>query len=248
MSNTPVRSVGIVGYGHFGRFVHRLAERFFPELEVRVFSRHAESASEVTFSDLESVAQSDIVILCGSISSYETQLRTVLPLLGKRSVVVDVATVKKHTNELFRATLGDRPFLCTHPMFGPESYEKQGRDVTGFRIVVTDHSLPVEQYERLKNVFATLGFLIIELTADEHDRYLAESLFLTHYVGQSILKAGFVRTNMDTVSFSFLMDAVESVKDDTQLFTDVYRYNPYCQAVAERLHAAQEAVYREVRK
>jgi prephenate dehydrogenase len=128
-------------------------------------------------------------------------------------------------------------------MFGPESYKKHNGNVTGFRIVVTDYSLRNDDYQQLKNLFATIGFLIIEMTADEHDQRLAETLFVTHYVGQSILKAGFGRTPIDTLSFQFLMDAVESVKDDTQLFADVYRYNPYCREVAERFHQAQQTVF-----
>jgi prephenate dehydrogenase len=131
-------------------------------------------------------------------------------------------------------------------MFGPESYQKYGGNVNGFRIVVTDYVLANDQYQVLKNIFATLGFLIIEMTADEHDARLAETLFLTHYIGQSITKAGFERTPIDTLSFQFLMDAVESVKDDTELFRDVYRFNPYCVAVAERFHAAQDAVFKEL--
>ena len=131
-------------------------------------------------------------------------------------------------------------------MFGPESYKKHGGDVSGFRIVVTDYALANDQYQLLKNIFATLGFLIIEMTADEHDKRLAETLFLTHYVGQSILKAGFHRTSIDTLSFQFLMDAVESVKDDKALFADVYHFNPYCKEVAERLHSAQEKVFEEL--
>ena len=42
------------------------------------------------------------------------------------------------------------------------------------------------------------------------------------------------------------MDAVESVKDDKALFIDVYRFNPYCKEVAAHLHAAQQAVFKEL--
>jgi prephenate dehydrogenase len=131
-------------------------------------------------------------------------------------------------------------------MFGPESFKKHGGQVNGFRIVVTDYHLANDQYQLLKNAFASLGFVIIEMTADEHDKRLAETLFLTHYVGQSILKAGFTRTAIDTLSFQFLMDAVESVKDDKNLFADVFRFNPYCKEVATRLHEAQQAVFKEI--
>jgi prephenate dehydrogenase len=240
-----VTSVGIVGYGHFGTFLHELTSRFFPELKLKAYSRRAEVDGEKFFS-LEDVSRCDVVILCGAIAEYEDQLKAVIKYALAETIIVDIATVKKHTSELLRTYCEGRRFLSTHPMFGPESYKKHNGDISGFRIVITDYVLQNDQYQRLKNVFATLGFLIIEMTADEHDKRLAETLFLTHYVGQSILKAGFNRTSIDTLSFQFLMDAVESVKDDKALFQDVYRFNPYCQEVAKRLHDAQDEVFKEL--
>jgi len=240
-----ITSIGIVGYGHFGQFLAALAERFFPEVTVKIYSRRAEVDTQ-TFFSLEEVAVCDVVILCGAIKEYEEQIKTAVKLSLPETIIVDVATVKKHTSELLRTHCEGRRFLSTHPMFGPESYKKHGGAVTGFRIVVTDYVLANDQYQILKNTFASLGFVIIDMAADEHDKHLAETLFLTHYVGQSIIKAGFGRTAIDTLSFQFLMDAVESVKDDIELFRDVYQFNPYCKEVAERLHRAQESVYREI--
>lgn len=245
LKSIMINTVGIVGYGHFGKFLHELAKRFFPTIVVRVYSRRAAVDGE-TFFDIQTVSQCDVVILCGAIHEYEAQLRQVLECALPETIIVDVATVKKHTSDLLRTYCEDRRFLSTHPMFGPESYKKHTGNVNGFRIVVTDYQLANNDYHILKNLFATLGFLIIEMTADEHDKRLAETLFLTHYVGQSILEAGFQRTAIDTLSFQFLMDAVESVKDDKKLFADVYKYNPYCKAVAERLHAAQQNVFDSV--
>jgi prephenate dehydrogenase len=240
-----ITSVGIVGYGHFGKFLHELAGRFFPELSVKIYSRRAEVDGE-TFFTLKEVSVCDVVIICGAIKEYEEQIKAVVAASLPETIIIDVATVKKYTNELLRQYCEGRRFISTHPMFGPESYKKHGGNVSGFRIVVTDYALANDQYQLLKNVFATLGFLIIEMTADEHDKRLAETLFLTHYVGQTILKARFERTAIDTLSFQFLMDAVESVKDDKALFQDVYRFNPYCKEVAQRLHEAQDAIYREL--
>ena len=242
-----VNTVGIVGYGHFGKFLLELGQRFFPEVEFRVHSRHMER-DDKTFFDLKTVAQSDVVILCDGIHEYKERMLAVLEYALPETILVDVATVKKFTSELCRKYCDGRRFISTHPMFGPVSYQKHKGDVSGFRIVVTDYALNNDTYQRLKARFADLGFNIIEMTADEHDKRLAETLFLTHYIGQSILKAGFKRTEIDTLSFQFLMDAVDSVKDDKKLFADVYRFNPYCKEVAERFHAAQEEVYAELKK
>jgi len=241
------KTVGIVGYGHFGSFVCELVQRFAPEVSVKVYSRRFTSDDKLFF-DLAEVASSDVVILCGSIREYEEQLLMVKEHMTPKTILVDVATVKLHTTALLKKHCPDCYYISTHPMFGPESYKKYNGNVSGFRIVVTDYALVNDGYLQLKNVLATLGFVVIEMTADEHDQRLAETLFLTHYVSQSILKAGFNRTSIDTLSFQFMMDAVESVKNDQKLFTDVYHFNPYCKSVAERLHLAQEEVWRSLEK
>ncbi len=241
-----IETVGIVGHGHFGQFLETLTARFFPHITCKVYSRRSEPDNQRFFTVAE-VSQCDVVILCGAIAEYEAQLQAVLEHAPAETILVDVATVKKHTSELCQKYCEGRHFISTHPMFGPESYHKHAGNVTGFRIVVTDYSLPMDAYLQLKNMLAALGFLIIEMTADEHDQRLAETLFLTHYVGQSIVAAGFTRTTIDTLSFQFLMDAVESVQGDGALFRDVYRFNPYCQAVAERFHSAQETVFASLR-
>ena len=237
-----VKSVGIVGYGHFGKFLVELAKRFFPEVEVRVYSRRSAPDGDLFFS-LEETALSDIVILCGSIAGYEEQLESLLSYLKKESVVVDVATVKKHTNDLFRKHLNNRRYLCCHPMFGAESYKKTNGDVSGYRVVVTDKTITNEEWEIAKTWLTSLGFAVFEMSSDEHDRLLANTLFLTHYVAQTMQTAGFGRTDIDTVSFQSLMNAVESVAGDKALFHDVYQFNPYCKVAAQRFHDAQDDVF-----
>lgn len=236
-----INSVGIVGYGHFGKFVETLVRRFLPHVEVRVYSRRSKPNGELFFS-LEDTADSDVVVLCGAIHEYEEQLVSLLPHLGPKTVVIDVATVKKHTGELLRKHLEDRLWFSCHPMFGAESYKKTEGDVSGYRIVVTDTTIEEREYQELRDWLSGLGFMLIEMTADEHDKLLAETLFMTHYIGQIMSTAGFVRTDIDTVSFGHLMQAVESVKQDGKLFMDVYNYNPYCEAAAVRFHDAQEVV------
>ena len=87
-----------------------------------------------------------------------------------------------------------------------------------------------------------LGFDIVEMTGLEHDTHLAETLFLTHFIGQVISDAKFDRTKIDTVSFGYLMDAVESVRHDRALFQDVFRYVPHCKAVLKRFGLSVEHV------
>lgn len=234
-------SLGLVGYGAFGAFLHRLARRFLPEAQVRVHSGSREADGRLFF-PLEAVAACDAVILAVPISAYADTLERLAPHLGADTVLVDVATVKVHTMRLVSAVRAGQPFLALHPMFGPESYAKRGGEVQGFRIVATGHNLAPALYRELCDRLAAAGFALVEKSAEAHDRDLAETLFLTHYVGQVIAQGGFERTDIDTVSFGYLMDAVDSVRHDARLFEEVCRFNPYCRGVIDRFDASDRIV------
>ncbi|MCG8357174.1 MAG: prephenate dehydrogenase/arogenate dehydrogenase family protein [Kiloniellales bacterium] len=236
-----IRSLGLIGYGHFGAFLHILATRHLPDLPLKIHARRRKPDG-VLFFPLEAVAACDVVVLAVPISAYESVLAEIGPHLAADGILVDVATVKRYTGDLVRSAAAGRPYIAMHPMFGPESYAKRGGDLTGLRIVVTESTLGAERHEALLTRLRRIGFQIVEKDADAHDRDLAETLFLTHYVGQVVARGGFERTDIDTVSFGYLMDAVDSVRHDTQLFDEVCRFNPYCRQVIERFDASERQV------
>ncbi len=236
------RSLGIIGHGDFGRFLETLARRFLPGLAVRVHARKA-APDGARFFSLEETCRSDIVIIAVSIRAFEETLVKVLPLLGPDSILVDVNTVKAHPAELLRRHGAGRAYVATHPMFGPYSFEKQGGSLTGLRLVITDHTLPPDDMAGAIAWLKARGLDVLTMSPQAHDRMLAETLFLTHYVSQIVAKGGFVRTDIDTLSFGYLMDAVESVRGDTELFRDVFAFNPYCEDIIRRFETAEGEVH-----
>lgn len=237
-----LQSVGIIGYGAFGAFLRVLITRFAPGVSVRVSSSSHEPDGAAFFS-FEDTCACDAVIFAVPIRAFEEVLGRALEHMRPDAVIVDIATVKVHTVEVLKRLAGGRPYIATHPMFGPESYTKTGGDVAGYRIVIADHTLQAGDYASLLERLRHIGFEVVETTADQHDKQLAETLFLTHFIGQVITRAGFERTAIDTVSFGFLMKAVEIVRVNTELFKDVFRFNPYCEGVLERLEAAEQETH-----
>lgn len=234
-------SLGLIGYGHFGAFLHVLAERYLPDAPLKVYACDQAPDGELYF-PLDDVAGCDAVILAVPINAYKATLEQIQPHLRAGSVVIDIATVKKHTMDLLQAADPRVTFLSMHPMFGPESYSQRDGNVDGFRVVITGHNLDLRTYDAFCEKLSGAGFSIIEKTADAHDKDLAETLFLTHYIGQIVARGGFKRSDIDTVSFGSLMDAVDSVRHDTRLFEDVFRFNPYCREVVERFQASDRDV------
>jgi prephenate dehydrogenase len=236
------RSLGIIGHGDFGRFLETLARRFAPGLDVRVFARR-EAPDGTRFFTLEEACKSDIVIIAVSIRAFEEMLLKVLPLLPPSAILVDVNTVKAAPAALLRQHAKDVRYVTTHPMFGPYSFEKQGETLKGLRVVITDHTVTEETRAAIVQWLGGLGLNVLSMTPEAHDRMLAETLFLTHYVAQAVARGGFVRTDIDTLSFGFLMDAVESVRGDTALFRDVFAFNPYCREIVARFEQAEAEVH-----
>lgn len=234
-----ISSIGIIGFGSFGQFVFSLAQEKFPDLEVRVSSTHNSPDGKKFFS-LEEVCKADLLVLCVPISAYKDTIEKIVPLVGQNTLVCDIATVKKYTAELLRGQKIPH-YISIHPMFGPYSYAKHGNSLAGLRMVICDSSLKEDERAEVISFFKNLGMQVLEMTADVHDKLSAETLFLTHLVGQSVKKANFKRTELDTLSFGYLMDVVESVAHDDALFHDVFTYNPYCKEVLERFEDAEQA-------
>jgi prephenate dehydrogenase len=237
-----ISSVGIVGHGNFGKFLQVLLARFTPEIQVKIFS--PKTKLHAPYCTLEEVAKCDAVVLAVSIHALEPVIKKFVPLMSGEGILVDVSTVKKYPAGLLKKYAEGKKYIATHPMFGPESYAKRGENVDGFRVVITEHTLPENDVLMFCKTLEHLGFQVLRMTPDKHDKHLAQTLFLTHFIGQTVSRAGFVRTDIDTVSFGYLMDAVESVKHDKKLFQDVFRYNPHCKKVLKKFGIAEEQVQR----
>ena len=235
-------TLGIIGYGSFGKLLHELVSRFAPEVKAVVHSSRAD-ASQDFYVSFEQAAACDVVIPCVPIHAFETTVAKILPYMEVKSVLVDVCTVKMHTAEILKRLLPGKRWLATHPMFGPESYEKKGREVEGLRIVLTEHTLQQIRYGEIVVFLKKCGFDVVEMSAKQHDKHLAETLFLAHFIGQSVARGKFDRTDIDTVSFGYLMDAVESVRQDEALFKDVYKFNPFCEEALRRFEASEAEVH-----
>lgn len=236
-----IGSIGIIGHGAFGAFLETLAKKHFPEAALRIFSRR-EVPDGSRFFSLEDACAADVLVIASSIRSFEEVLAQAVARSGPDAVIVEVNTVKLMPVRALRAHAAGRKYVATHPMFGPYSYEKQGGSLEGLRLVISEHTLNEDEYGAALALLRALGLSVIETDADTHDRKLAETLFLTHYLSQSIAAAGFVRTDIDTLSFGYLMDAVESTKNDLALFRDVFEFNPYCTETVRRLKEAQGKV------
>ncbi len=220
--------IGLIGYGRFGRLT---VKNLAPDFEVVVHTRSKDKSKDIAdaggrLATLEEACAQKLIILCVPISAMRTTLKQIAPLLKPDAIVADVCSVKvlptQWMQELLPSTV---EILATHPMFGPDS---AARSVAGHKIVLCPERIAPDRYRKVKEWLEKKGILIIETSPAEHDRKIAVSLALTHFIGRSLAEFGATPLDIDTEGYKRLLHILGVVNNDTwQLFEDMHHFNPY---------------------
>ena len=232
--------IGLVGFGRFGALTAGYLARDFP---VYVYSRSqpAETIAGVgaVASSLEAVCRQPFVVLSVPISAMPRTLQRIAPLLKPKSVVIDVCSVKIHPLQWMRDYLPPEVYILgTHPMFGPDSAADSLEDR---KLVLCRERMPQQRYDRVRRYLVAKKLIVIETTPEDHDRQIAVSLSLTHFIGRSLSAFGAETLEIDTEGYRRLVYTLGVVEHDSwQLFEDMHRYNPYASQIrAEFMQAMQ---------
>ena len=234
-------SIGILGFGRFGQLMCRYLAKDF---SVAVFDRRGrnELVEEhgAVVAEISEVCQQEILILAVPISSLEAVLQKIAPQITPGTTVIDVCSVKTLPVQWMEIHLPENvSIVATHPMFGPDSAAKS---LAGQKIVVCPIRGPESFNRKAIDYLKEKGLEVIETTADAHDRQIAVTLALTHFVGRSLAEYGAEPLQIDTDGYKRLLHTLEVVTHDTwQLFEDMNRYNPYAEKERRALiNAAQQ--------
>ncbi len=241
--------IGLIGYGRFGRLT---VQNLSPNYKIYVHTRNADKKDDIadaggTLTSLEDACAQKVVILCVPISAMQGTLKQIAPLLREDAIVVDVCSVKVLPVQWMKELLPPSvDILATHPMFGPDS---AARSVTGFKVVLCPERIKQGRYEKIKLALLNLNLKLIETTAEEHDKKIAVSLALTHFIGRTLAEFGAEPLDIDTEGYKRLIHILEVVNNDTwQLFEDMHCFNPYATEKRQEFLAAMERVHSRIKE
>jgi len=240
--------IGIVGFGRFGA----LAARYLAaDCRVVVYSGSQPAsvieATGASKTSLEEVCRQPFIILCVPISAMRRTLQTIAPLVSPETVVIDVCSVKLNPIAWMQDLLPPGiAILGTHPMFGPDS---AADSLLGRKIVLCNVSTPEGTYPKIFSYLVEKGLDVIEATPEEHDRQIAVSLSLTHFIGRSLAEFGAGILPIDTEGYKRLRYTLEVVEHDTwQLFRDMHHYNPFASEIRKDFMAAMGRIDDKLRQ
>ena len=240
-------SIGIIGFGRFGRLMARYLSR---DSQVRghdpCVSPEAIAAVGAVPASIGEVCRNDIVILAVPISHLQGLLSAIRPHLQPGSLVVDVCSVKEQPVRWMQELLPETvDILGTHPMFGPDS---AADSLEGRKIVLCTVRIDAKRFEKVRHYLGSKGLVLIETSAEDHDRQIAVSLALTHTIGRSLALFGARPQAIDTEGYQRLLRILDVVENDTwQLFEDMNRFNPYAQDARQAFITAMHAIEGKLR-
>lgn len=214
--------IGIIGYGRFGRFAAGILKKDF---RIVVFDRRPLPRQRgIKVAPLAEVASRPVLLLCVPISEIESICRKLQPLLKAGQLVVDACSVKEKPLKAMKELLPRNvEILGTHPLFGPDSAR---RGIRGLRMVLCP--VRCRRLTRIMDYLRGLGLEVIVTSAVNHDRQMAHTQALFHFlaraVGQMDLKVGAIATPGPARMFR---EFQEVRNDSPQLFLDMQRNNRF---------------------
>jgi prephenate dehydrogenase len=238
--------VSVYGYGRFGKL---WASLFANDFRVKVYSRRGLKPDEVD-ENLEIVSADEIfncdaMFFCVSISALEQLLINSRDKFRKDTVYIDTCSVKVYPTQWMMDYLPpESQIIATHPMFGPDSYHNSKYKLP---MVMCDIRTNNTTFHDWATYFSGKNMRIEHMTPDEHDKTVAYSQGITHYVGRVLADINLKPNRISTLGYNKLLDIIEQTCNDSwQLFIDLQKYNPYTKNMREELNNALQKIYKNL--
>lgn len=209
-------TISIYGYGRFGKFWANILAK---DHHVKVFSRRGLKSEEVSegieITTYEDLFNCDAMFFCVAISSFEEVLIQSKPYFKKDTLYFDTCSVKVFPVKWMQTHLPETArIIATHPMFGPDSYFESENPLS---MVMSNINAHEAEFVQWVDYFNTKRMHVEIMSPDEHDKKVAYSQGITHYVGRVLADLALSESNIDTLGFQKLFEITEQTCNDLSL-------------------------------
>lgn len=226
---------GIMGFGRFGRL---WANALLPFGSVVVYDKNNAvnfADDRIKKADLPEVAQADVVFLLIPISEFDAGCLQIKDFLKPDTLVVDCCSVKVHPVTVMQKHFSQtQPLLGTHPLFGPDSVKRSG-GLKNHKIVVCPVRCAQDRQEAMEEIFKRMGLTVLTGSPEEHDKEMANSQGLVHFIGRGLAALNLQPQEISTPDFQALLNINNMVVNDSwRLFLDMHQYNAYTKQIRKK--------------
>jgi len=218
--------VGLYGFGPFGKFLYKYLKQYNFDLIISDINEvdHSDYVQENDFFN----STFDIIIFCNSINSFEEVIKKIKPSFFKNKLIIDVLSVKEYPYEIYQKYNISENILLTHPMFGPNSVvDNQLWENKKFVFYPININIQDPYIAFMKFLDYTKCELLL-MSPSEHDKYVAESQFITHFIVKTLKELNLTDTPINTLNYDILLTMIKNIGNDSfELFQGMILKNKY---------------------
>lgn len=226
--------VAIIGFGKFGRALGSLVAAAGAGL--RAWDPHVQIPAQIRARNArECLDGATHVCLAVPVTKIRSALEALSMYTPLDALVFDVGSVKVSPQQAMENVLGPRiAWVGTHPLFGPTSLALAERPL---RVVVCPNKLHPDAASRARAFYESIGCVVTEQDASDHDRVMARTHALTFFIAKGMIDAGaLVSTEFTPASYKGIARAIEAVQSDANhLFRVIELENPFAADAREGL-------------
>ena len=229
---------GVIGYGRFGKF---WTKRLLALGKTYVFEPRKDKQKpkgRISAQSLEHLLSKkiDILFLAMPISQIEKVCKDIRGLLNPKTLVADVCSVKVYPSQVMKKILPKNlQLIGIHPLFGPDSAGNT-KTLKGFKIVVCPLRVNKKKLTEFIKILKSTGAGIIFTTPEKHDRQMANSQALIHFIGRGIENLNLRPQKIATKDYESLLHIKDMVVHDSRrLFFDMHNFNPFAKKLRKKL-------------
>jgi len=227
-----VHTIGIIGLGSFGRFMVTLLPQD-KDLIIRGYDQYPLPVKDVKLDSLDAVIASDIVIMAVPLDAYPEILAEVAKHIRPETLLIDICSVKVYPEQHIATYLPEHPnLLLSHPLFGPQSASDS---TVGHKLIVTKVKGKLA-HDVVDYTTNDLGLEVHRMTAEDHDRLMAQVHVLTFFVARGLSSMELKEVPFITPSYKMITDLVAFDQTHTdELFKTIQQGNPFADEMRQRI-------------
>jgi cyclohexadieny/prephenate dehydrogenase len=237
-------NISIIGLGLIGSSIARAVKKFKASKVISAYDLNTDTINRALelgvidkgFNQItEAVSQSDLIIICSPIGTYEKIIHKIAPHITENAILTDVGSVKEAVINIILPKIKDKGnFVPAHPIAGSEKSGLMEGDAELFIdkefIITPTHESNTSSIAKISLFWQTLGSYVKVIPPDEHDEIYAKSSHIPHLLSfcyANLLKNHLNKnlreiTNTQGDEFaSFIRLAFSS----PQMWTDIFLFN-----------------------
>ena len=180
----------------------------------------------------EAVKDADLIIMAVPVGYYAEIFKEINPYISSNAIITDVGSVKEYVEIMASKYLSfEIQFIGGHPMAGSEKGGIRAATSSlyenAYYFLTPNERTSQDTIEKLKKLVKNLGAYPVVITANEHDKIVAQISHIPHLT--AVMLTNLLKKNNDTSYLSFVgggfRDSTRIASGNPYMWQDIFLFN-----------------------